>query len=108
MIPLPSQIAAYVEASNQQDPAGVARCFVADAIVDDDGTVKRGHAEILAWAQQSTERYRATMDPVSLMDVEGLCVLRASVRGNFPGSPTMLDFRFTLQPDGIGALEVLV
>lgn len=108
MIPLPSQIAAYIEASNNQDPAGVARCFVADAIVDDDGTVKRGNAEIAAWAQHSVERYRATIDPRSIVDIDGLRVLHASVSGNFPGSPTMLEFRFALQPDGIGALEVRV
>lgn len=32
--------------------------------------------------------------------------MRATVRGNFPGSPATLVFRFALEGQAIGALEI--
>jgi ketosteroid isomerase-like protein len=106
MTSLPTPIAAYVDASNDQDGARVAACFLPDATVRDEGAVRRGTAEIAAWARESAERYGATMEPQSLDAADGQCRLHATVRGNFPGSPVTLRFAFELAADRIRSLEI--
>lgn len=106
MTSLPSPIAAYVEASNAQDGDRVAACFDIDATVHDEGAVRRGTAEIAAWARESAERYGAIMEPQSLDEADGQYSLQATVRGNFPGSPVTLRFAFELASDRIRSLEI--
>ena len=106
MIQLPSQVAAYVEAANAQDAARVAACFSTDASVHDEGTTRRGTAEIRAWAQDTAQRYAFNIEPVSIVAVDGEHRLTATVRGNFPGSPAVLHFAFVLNATGIAALEI--
>ncbi|WP_338763168.1 nuclear transport factor 2 family protein [Massilia sp. METH4] len=106
MIELPQLVAAYVAAANDGDAERVARCFIADATVRDEGTTRRGTAAIAAWAEEATSRYQATIVPAGLAGTDAGCRLTATVSGNFPGSPATLQFNFVLRPDGIAALEI--
>lgn len=106
MMQLPSQVSAYIEATNAQDAGGVARCFAPDGTVRDEGKVHRGTAEIEAWAHETGQRYQATMAPRRVTGTGAECVVEAAVEGNFPGSPTTLRFSFALREEGIAALEV--
>ncbi len=106
MITLPKPIAAYVAASNAQQAEQVSHCFTPDATVHDEGSVLRGRAEIAHWAHESGTRYRATMQPLAIDEAEGRSTVRATVRGDFPGSPLVLAFHFTLAADGIANLEI--
>lgn len=106
MMQLPSQVSAYIEASNAFDAAGVARCFVPDGIIRDDGEVRRGTADIAAWAHETGQRYRATMAPRRVTGTGNQCLVEATVEGNFPGSPATLRFSFALQDEGIAKLEI--
>ena len=106
MTPLPAPIAAYIDAANAQDPARVAAAFGEDGTVHDEGHLQRGRAAIEAWARESGARYRSVIEPAGLASSEDRHSVRATVRGNFPGSPATLHFHFQLAPDGIASLEI--
>jgi hypothetical protein len=103
---LPPVIARYVEASNADAPERVAACFDAAATVHDDGHVHRGRDEIAAWARDYGTRYQAVIEPAALEGAGGRHSLRATVRGNFSGSPVTLHFHFELEGDAIVSLEI--
>lgn len=106
MVHLPSPVAAYVEAANDQDAARVAACFTREGTVHDEGTVRRGGADIAAWVRETSTRYQSHIAPASVTEANGRCQLTATVSGNFPGSPAVLQFHFALQPEGIASLEI--
>ncbi|WP_027866144.1 nuclear transport factor 2 family protein [Massilia alkalitolerans] len=103
---LPNPIAGYVEAANAQAPERLATCFNPDAIVHDEGLVRRGRGEIAAWARDTALRYGATIEPAGLDEAAGRHRLRALVWGNFPGSPITLHFHFELRSGAIQSLEI--
>lgn len=106
MNPLPQAIAGYVEAANARAPQRLANCFNPDAIVHDEGQVRRGRSEIAAWARDTAMRYGSTIEPEGLEEAGGRHTLRATVRGTFPASPITLDFHFQLQSGAIQSLEI--
>lgn len=106
MLTLPSPIAAYVDAANAQAPEQVAASFEIEATVHDERRIHHGRREIAAWAAESGERYRSTIEPRAIDSVDGQHLMHATVRGDFPGSPATLVFRFTLGDQAIAALEI--
>jgi ketosteroid isomerase-like protein len=106
MTRLPAPIAAYVDAANARDAARVAACFLPDGTVHDEGALRRGTAEIAAWAHETAERYGATITPQGIVEADGGCRLKATVSGDFPGSPATLAFAFVLVSDRIRSLEI--
>lgn len=103
---LPQAIAGYVEAANAQAPERLAGFFQPDAVVHDEGHERRGRDQIAAWARDTGMRYGAMIEPAGLEQADGRHTLRALVRGNFPGSPVTLNFRFQLQSGAIQSLEI--
>lgn len=103
---LPHAIAGYIDATNAGAPTRVAACFTSDATVFDEGHLRRGRDEIEAWARETGTHYQATIEPTGLQEEGGRHTLRATVRGNFPGSPIALNFRFRLQSGSIASLEI--
>lgn len=103
---LPHAIAGYIEAANARKPERLATYFNPDAIVHDEGHERRGRAEIAAWARDTGMRYQSTIEPAGLEEAHGRHTLRATVQGNFPGSPITLNFHFQLQSGAIQSLEI--
>ena len=103
---LPHAIAGYIEAANAGAPERLATYFNPDAIVHDEGHERRGREEIAAWARDTGMRYQSTIEPSGLDEANGRHMLRATVRGNFPGSPIVLNFRFELRSGAIQSLEI--
>lgn len=103
---LPQAIANFVAANNAMDPQRIAAAFYPDAKVFDEGHQRRGREEIAAWASDYVARYQSTIEPTGLVQAGDAHVLRATVRGAFPGGPIALDFHFLLQDGGIQSLEV--
>lgn len=103
---LPQAIAGYIEAANAGAPQRLAACFNPDATVFDEGHVRRGRDQIAAWARDTGMRYQSTIEPAGLQQADGVHRLRATVRGNFPGSPITLNFYFLLQSGAIQSLEI--
>lgn len=106
MTELPKAIAAYIEAANARAPERLAACFAPDAVVHDEGQRRRGRDEIAAWARDTGTRYQSTIEPAGLDEADGRRRLRATVRGNFPGSPITLHFHFLLRAGAIQSLEI--
>lgn len=102
---LPEPISAYFVA-DRQTPEAVARCFTAQAVVNDVGQVHTGAGEIKAWKKKASTKYTYAMTPFAL-ERDGEChVVRVHAVGTFEGSPIDMSFRFRLERGLITSLEI--
>lgn len=63
---LPEPIAAYFKADTQ-DGRAVARCFISDGVVLDEGRTHSGQAAIEAWKSDASTCYTYTTQPRKLV-----------------------------------------
>jgi SnoaL-like protein len=103
---LPKPIAEYFAAENTRDADALARCFVADGVVHDEGGSFYGTAAIRDWNAAAREKYHHTVTPLSAVDRDGTTIVAGRVAGDFPGSPVTLDHIFRLKGDKIASLEI--
>lgn len=103
---LPPVISRFVEASNARDVDALVACFAANAVVEDEGRTHRGLSEVRAWKQETEDRFRYTIEPLSLEQRDGRAILVATLAGNFPGSPVDLFYEFTIVGVAIEALAI--
>ncbi|MBE7368882.1 nuclear transport factor 2 family protein [Ramlibacter pallidus] len=101
---LPEPITAYFAA--EHDPAALARCFTAQAVMKDDDHTYVGIDAIQAFMAEASAKYGATTVPFALEHDDGAHVVRAEVTGNFPGSPIDLTYRFRLERGLVASLEI--
>jgi hypothetical protein len=101
---LPEPIAAYFAA--EHNPQALAHCFTAQAVVKDDGRTYTGLHAIQEFMTAASAKYDATSVPFALDREGAIQVVRAKVRGNFPGSPIDLSYRFQLERGLIASLEI--
>ena len=106
MIDLPKPIELYVKAENSGDAEALSECFAPDATVRDEGRTYRGLAAIKEWKAQTKKKYNHTVAPLAVTRRDGQTILKAQLSGNFPGSPVILEFVFTLDEGKITALEI--
>jgi len=105
-LPLPKPIDLFMSSENTHDTDALAECFVPDATVQDEGQTLKGLKVIKAWRLETAKKYQHTLEPLAASARGGKTVVSTKLTGNFPGSPIMLDFVFTLQGDKIAALEI--
>jgi hypothetical protein len=103
---LPKPIAEYFAADHIRDAQALARCFVDDGIVHDEGGTFRGTRAISDWSAAARERYHHTVEPLSAIERDGATIVAGRVAGDFPGSPVTLDHVFRLEGDKILSLEI--
>jgi len=103
---LPEPIAAYFAAKNRHDIDGMLVPFAEDAIVKDEGKEHRGSPAIRSWMDETTRKYRVTVDVVDVTAASDRTFVVGKVSGNFPGSPANLRYAFTLADTRIAALEI--
>jgi hypothetical protein len=101
---LPEPIAAYFAA--EHNPEALAHCFTTQAVMTDFGHTYAGINAIKGLLAEASRKYSATTVPLTIEREEGLQLVRARVSGNFPGSPTVLSYRFRLEGGLIASLEV--
>lgn len=101
---LPEPIAAYFAAAHK--PGALAHCFTAQAVIKDDGHTYTGINAIKAFMAEVSARYSATSVPFAIEREDGFQRVRATVTGNFPGSPIVLSYRFRLERGLIASLEI--
>jgi SnoaL-like domain len=106
VIELPAPIARYFAADTAGDAAALAGCFVEDGIVTDEGVSFTGVAEIRLWHEDAKDKYRYTVEPVSMTEQRGRIVVVGRVTGDFPGSPVHLEHVFSVTDDKIAQLEI--
>ena len=103
---LPSPIAAYVAANARLDAAGMLEPFAADAVLRDNGSLLRGHAEIKRLLEEAVVAAKAIFTPDAVRHEDGEVVVEGPAHGDFRGSPIRFTYRFTLENDAIKALEI--
>ena len=102
---LPEPISAYFVA-DRQTPEAVARCFTAQAVVNDVGRVHTGTDGIKAWKAKASTKYTYAMTPFALEGDGEFHVVRVHVVGTFEGSPIDMALRFRLEGGLIASMEI--
>lgn len=105
-IELPEPLAAYFAAKNRHAIDAMLTPFASDAIVLDEGRTYTGHAAIKAWMEETTRKYRVTVEPTEASAKGQNWTVAGLVSGDFPGSPATLRYRFVLSRDRISRLEI--
>ena len=103
---LPNPIQTYFTARAPQDGDALSAAFAPDAIVHDEGHDHRGPQAIRMWWLAAKAKYRHHAEPIEMAQAGGKTVVRATVTGDFPGSPAVLTFTFGLVGDHISDLEI--
>ena len=103
---LPRPIQTYFTARAPQDGDVLAAAFAPDAVVHDEGHVHRGPQAIRDWWVAAHARYRHHAVPIDVGHKARDTVVRATVTGDFPGSPAVLTFTFGLDGDHICDLKI--
>jgi ketosteroid isomerase-like protein len=104
--PLPAPIAAYFAAKNAHDIAAMLAPFADTASVKDEGEEKHGRAAIRDWMEETTRKYRVTVDVTDIAGDADRPVVTGKVSGTFPGSPVSLRYAFVLNGEKIARLEI--
>jgi ketosteroid isomerase-like protein len=102
---LPAPVAAYFVADTTGAEA-VAQCFTDDAVVIDQRQEFRGRTAIARWKAEASAKFRYTVDRLGAHVSVDQTTVTGRVRGDFPGSPVDLQYRFTLEGDKIARLEI--
>ena len=103
---LPAPVAAYFSAEKNADVDALARCFVDNGVVRDEGGTFTGFSAIKQWNAAARAKYHHTVEPLRALDRDGATVVVGRVSGNFPGSPIDLEHIFTLDGDRIASLDI--
>lgn len=110
---LPETIATYLAAEKAKDVDMLSLCFAETARVFDEDHDYRGIDAIKSWQREAEAKYQyvvepleATVEPQEAPQSEQIVKLHVRVRGNFPGSPAELNYKFTIADDKITALEI--
>jgi hypothetical protein len=106
-IQLPSPLAAYFAAKNKHDIDAMLAPFADDAVVKDEGAERRATAAIRSWMDDTTRKYRVTVEVKNIGEEDGRTTVSSLVSGDFPGSPAILRYAFTLSGSEISRLEIV-
>ena len=99
-------VSTYFAARNAHDGVRTAALFTEDGRVHDERHDHRGRAAIQAWAEETSRQYQMTQTPKEAREEDGATVVRAEVKGTFPGSPIELGFRFVVDGERIRDLKI--
>lgn len=103
---LPQPLANYFAAKNRHDTDGMLIPFSSNATVRDEGETYQGSAAIRRWMEETTNKYRVTVEVADAVVSGNAWRIAGIVSGNFPGSPATLHYNFTLAGDRITRLEI--
>ncbi len=103
---MPPALRAYFDADTDTNGPAPNEAFANDAIVKDEGKTHVGRKAIAEWWDAAKAQYQAVSAPREISEADGRFTVLAEVSGNFPGSPAMLSFTFTLKGNEIAVLEI--
>jgi uncharacterized protein (TIGR02246 family) len=101
-------VAAYLVATNHNDPSTFLTCFTEDAVVDDVGRVWRGLDAIRAWSEREIFTPNVELEVLAI-EVRGAeTVVTTRVEGDFDRTglpdPVVVEHRFALAGGRISRL----
>ena len=105
-IQLPPAITTFFQVSNGATAQSLSDCFASDAVVRDEAHTYQGQAAIHSWLRTAQDKYTYHTEPLAVVQEGDNVQVRATVTGNFPGSPAQLDYNFHMANDKITALEI--
>ena len=103
---MPVPLVVYFSAERTTDTELLARCFAADAIVQDEGRTMIGLDAIKGWKRETKAKYQYSIEPLRVSQVADVVTVQARLTGTFPGSPIELSYRFVLAGEKIASLEI--
>lgn len=103
---LPKVVSDFVNAQNSFDSEASANCFSETGIMLEEGKPYKGRAEIQGLLEETNEKYQSIMRPLEYTEDGSSSALSAEVSVNFPGSPAVLHFHFTIENNLIDYLKV--
>lgn len=103
---LPAPLSAYFAAANDHDIDAMLAPFAEEAVVEDEGRLRRGRAAIRQWMDETTRKYGVTVEVLDVAQTESKTVVTGLVSGNFPGSPARLHYAFAIDGEKIARLEI--
>ncbi|TPI17322.1 nuclear transport factor 2 family protein [Mesorhizobium sp. B4-1-1] len=103
---LPEPLADYFAASNRHDIDAMLAPLAPDVVVRDEGETHRGTDAVRRWMTSTTDKYHAKVEVREAAAISGAWRITGIVSGNFPGSPIILHYDFTLEGDRIAKLEI--
>jgi uncharacterized protein (TIGR02246 family) len=110
MAELPAVIATYLRlasAPRAADAEAVARCFMDDAELVDEGQTRRGRPAFEEWWRGPATDFNYTVKVRSARDVgDDRYVVFTTLTGDFPGGTVDLANRFTVRDGLIAQLEI--
>ena len=103
---LPEPAEAYF-AADRFDGDAVARCFMHNAVVKDEGHTYDGLEAIRQWKTDTSKKYTYTCEPIRMEQRDGTTIVTCHLEGNFPGGKADLRFFFRLERGKIANLEIV-
>ncbi|MBA4204654.1 MAG: ketosteroid isomerase [Polymorphum sp.] len=103
---MPLIVKAFFDADSRNDADALSGAFAADAVVQDEGARHQGTAAIRSWWSAAKAASQFVAEPLEATSGDGKALVRARVSGQFPGSPLILSYAFTLRDGEIAALEI--
>ncbi|WP_294641383.1 nuclear transport factor 2 family protein [uncultured Aureimonas sp.] len=106
MLTLPQTIGDYFALPTNASLAALSRVLDEDIVVRDEHRTYEGLTAVRDWRIDTMARTPSRARPTCVEEHGDTVVVTAEVSGNFPGSPVMLDHRFSLRDARITALEI--
>ncbi|MES2470378.1 MAG: nuclear transport factor 2 family protein [Verrucomicrobiota bacterium] len=95
--PPPQLLLDFFAAANAGRINDAAACFGPDALVHDENNDHQGSVAIRAWIEDTTLKYRPSVEVHEIEAADDGFAATGIVSGNFPGSPVPLHYSFTVR-----------
>ncbi len=103
---LPAAIMTFFSVGNGSTTEAPSTYFADDAKVYDEEHHYQGHAAIQEWRAEARRKYTYRAEPSAVTEEADGIHVRATVTGNFPGSPAQIEYRFQLAGEKIKTVEI--
>ena len=106
---LPTPIALYMDSLNNGNLSSLKECLAEDAHIYDLGedTHIYGLTSIIAWRGNTNDEYQLKSKVINLEDKHGINIVTSLTSGNFPSSPHLFYYFFSLCDNQITNLEIV-
>lgn len=103
---VPPIVAEYLEAERAKDARRLWLCFDGNGVVHDESKDRRGREAIREWKEEVDAKYKYVWEPLAAAADENTVMLRATLAGDFPGSPVEVNQVFTVEGGKIVSREI--
>ena len=103
---LAQAIETYFTSENAHDPEAIVDCFQTDAVVTSESGLKKGLEAIKVWRIENAKKFRHRVDPLYVLERDGMTVVTCRLSGNFPSGAVTANFIFKLEGGKIASLVI--